>query len=401
MDFLNPLKTKTDPTITVELDSFIMPEDLQMRLKSWTYEDHNKMSKLVLRFDNYDLEILDDLLEPGVPVSFIHGYTSGYVSKKKYFIINKNSGWREPIIEGFELVQFFNVDPQNRGWTHKPLETIIGQIAAANKLKPDVEPLLYDDGTPVFLTILQAGMEDLAFLWSLAKKIGYEVFIEEGKLIFKTRQNLLEPYMAFFYDGLDGDVLDFNPKVTTLQKRSAVKGKGINRKKPKATATFTFVKDAEKKTNRGSYVSSKGVNYDKIAKRYKIRKNPKVYGKPLRDVKDAENSMIGAWIDMTKEQITADLTVIGEPALERRKVIYVGGIGKYSGNYYVEGVTHSSEGGYVSIAKLVRNAYFDLDFKNTEIHPLYKVNVKKPSKKEYLKTIEKNPDDRIFVFGKI
>jgi hypothetical protein len=111
----------------------------------------------------------------------------------------------------------------------------------------------------------------------------------------------------------------------------------------------------------------------------------------MNNKKDAQALIIGTWDEENSAQIKADLTVVGNPFLATRRVIELLNVGKYSGKYYVEEVTHTGNDGYESRAKLSRNAAFDEGAKFSLSNVTRTINKKRYSESEFSKITKEEP----------
>jgi phage protein D len=384
------------PTFVLMIENKPLDNELLSRLLSWEYEDYEKVDKLTLTFNNLDLAITDrEEFEQGKIISFRHGYVDS-LSGWKYFNLGKVEGWKEIRIEALEIIRVFNTEPKESQWENATLDDVVGSIAKDNGLKYVTEERYDSTGVVIRNDFSQPHVEDLSHLYTLGRKIGYEVWIEEDILYFLPRKYWQTPYMIFTYNGLDGNVLDFNPKVNTMNRKGKFSGGGIDLEKKQQ---FFYTENGE--TKRVVYLGKHFWDSDKIQRRHKKLEEARLVRVPMRNKKEAEDILAGKWVEEMSDQITAELSVVGEPNLFARRVIYVDNVGKYSGKYYVKRVHHSSEGGYVSVADLTRNSAFDVGEKYSLTNAAETVNKERPSAREFLEAAQKTPKGKYYtrLFG--
>lgn len=370
------------PTYMIKIEDKPISDELAMRLLSWEVEDEEKVDKLTLTFNNFDLAIGDDKqLEQGNLIEFRHGYTNGDMSKSKFYTLGQREGWKEIRIEAIEVINMFNTEPKTRYWSDSDLEKVVAQIASDNQLNYETQERTDAKGTKLKFDYFQPNVEDMAFLYTLGRHIGYEVWIEDDKLFFMPRSYWQKPYMKFIYAGDTGNVLDFNPKINTMNRKGKFSGGGIDLEKKQ---TFNYTENGQ--TKRAVYLGNKLWDFDKINKRYQKLKEARNIRIPMSNRKEAEDFLAGKWIEETNDQITAELHLIGEPFLTARRVVEVQNVGNFNGNYYVKRVVHSGgNDGYTSVAELTRNSAFDKKGKYTKENIDSQINKDRMTVKEFLK----------------
>jgi len=379
-------RTVLDPTYVVKIDGKPIPEDLAARLISWEYEDYEKMDKLVLTFDNYDLKITDDpRLTLGAVIEFRHGYTKE-LSDWKWFTIGTPSGFRERRFECLEVIHVFATEEKYRSWIDSALEPVVADIAKDNGLKYEFEELYATDGRIPKFDYVQPKVHDMAFLYMLGQKIGYELWVEYDTLYFMPRMYWQEPYLSITFEGLTGQVLDFKPTEHSMNRRGKFSGGGIDLEKKSA-----FFLTENGTTKKATYLDGKFHDFEKIRGQYKDLPGAKIVRIPMRNRDEADAILQGRYIKEMEDQITAELHLVGEPKLKARRVIIMENVGKYSGRYYVRSVKHSISGGYVSVADLTRNAAFDAGEKYSLDNILTLVNKNRLSVKEFLAQTKDSP----------
>ena len=371
------------PTQIITIDGKQLEEKLIMRLLSWTYEDIEKVDKVVLTFDNEDLEITDNVaFQQGLVVGFRFGYVNE-LSDTKYFTINKISGFKIITLSCLEVITLFNTEQKTRVWEDSDLNTVVSDIATENNLKYKVEEWKDASGVVLKYDFFQPHVEDLAFLYTLAKHIGYEVWIEDDTIYFMPRKYWKTPEMNLQYDSDQGQILVFEPQTNSMNRGSFASG-GIDLEKNQA---FFFTENGETRTV--TYLGGNMWSQEDMIKYYKTIKEASIIRVPCSTKEEAEIILAGAYREEMEDQITADLHLIGEPKLKSKTVIEVNGVKKYSGKYYVKSVNHVFDGsGYVSIGKLSRNSAFDDKEKYSKENISALVNKNRASKKEFYKLVE-------------
>lgn len=352
------------PTYSLVINGKPLPDDLADRLESWEYEDVEHTDKLTLTFDNRDHKIDErEEFAQENPVEWRHGYV-GEMSDKFLLNIKSHSGWDKITITCLGVTHIFNSVQKTRWWKDASLDEVVGLIARENNLGTHYRTTEPKDKTGAFIKhdYFQPAIEDMAFLWNLARQIGYEVWMEweDGSLtlFFMPRRYWQPPYMEYVYEG--GDVEKFEPTMNTVSKRSDFAGAGIDLEEKSVfhsnengtTREMYFLKDASGKCR---LFDAEGANKQKTTVEEAFATRMVANNK-----KEMEELLAGAWMREQEDMITATLTVVGNPNLQARRVIMVSNVGKWSGQYYVKGVTHSGGNrAYKCVASLTRNSLTD------------------------------------------
>lgn len=381
---------RKQPAFSISIEGEPMPQEAYERLTAWQYEDVEHVDKLSLSFANFDInELFDELFPVGAVVEFRFGYINE-LSAPKFFTVGKVSGFTEIDVDCFEVITIFNAaSDEARIWEEASLDEVVSEIAAEHDLKHEVQERVDANGVTVkFDYFRPAGIPDLAFLHTLARHIGYEVWIEGDTLFFMPRRYWMKPDAEYTYYGAKGRVLSFEPQINALHLRGAQSGGGFDLEKAQS---FFFIENGETQTT--SYLAGEMWSQKDMMKYYREVKDAALTQVPMSSLEEAQDLLAGKYRKSMEDQITAELVVIGEPLLKARRVIVVSGVRKYSGKYYVLGVTHSFDGsGFVSSARLTRNAAFDESGKYSRENVESLVNKERMSAQEF---VEAHPDSHL------
>jgi phage protein D len=392
--------TRFDPTCIIKINGVVLSDELVKRFLRWEYEDYEKIDQLKLTFDNQDGEITDDKqFILGSIIEFRHGYIND-LSDPKYFTLQNLNGWREITITGIEVISIFDTEKNTKTYIDYTMDDLVGEIAGRNKLNYKTQERKDGSGIVIKDDYFQPGIEDMAFLYTLGVKIGYEVWIDDERLeskptlYFMPRDYGQKPYMKFTYEGLNGQIIDFDPSITTAGRRSQFEAGGVDLVDEQ---TFFFTtKDSTVQRAffyKGEKLEKGFIDYDKALDKIAKHKNGKLIHRPIKSKSECEDMLAGEHEKKTEAQITANLTVVGEPHLKSKRVIVIENAQKFSGKYYVNKVTHTGDGGYSSVAQLSRNALFS-DSENEKFTDNYEtilVNRERVTVSTYLKITGKSP----------
>ena len=248
-------------------------------------------------------------------------------------------------IDGFDLLHRFS-----RGTVYRRFEgsnpdngipdsDIVSMIAGEMKLKSLVDPTPVRKGVRV-----QNHISNLSFLEELAKVNGYYLWVEEDNLYFKKewpKHNTIE-----FKWGLN--LLNFSSRLSTTGLVNEIEVRGWDEKmtesysvrsKRSNKSSAAFAQTGRTQISLGSGGKSEMVIVDT---RIADRKEAQRYAESLM---------------MQQQQIiTANGSCIGRPDLRIGTTLVIDGVGRFSGEYSTEEVTHTyGSSGYKTYFKVRKN----------------------------------------------
>jgi phage protein D len=197
--------------------------------------------------------------------------------------------------------------------------------------------------------ILQEDQYDIIFLMERARRIGFDLFVEEqgqngqaGQTVisFKRSDNVRKVTYQLEYGG---SLIDFKPDLTTANQVGEVTVRGwdtVNKKKIEATAKRSEIKV------KG--VGSAG-NQETIEQSFKQRKEI-VATKPIESEAEAKTLALSTLEAIAKDMVKGSGSTVGLTDLRAGSVIQLDGMGqRFSGKYFVTGTTHAiGESGYTT-----------------------------------------------------
>jgi phage protein D len=196
-----------------------------------------------------------------------------------------------------------------------------------------------DTTTVTYDYVLQNNQTNMEFLLARAERIGYQVYVADGKLCFKKGDTNrgTGPELAF-----GEELIEFRPCWTTAHQADtfAVQGWDIT--------TKAMVKHAESSpdtaTNQGGMTSAGGA----VAKDAFGTAEAVLTDEPVSTADEAKALALGLRGDVGRAFVEAEGTCIGHPGIVAGVEIKVTGVGKrFSGTYFVTSATHIYElGGY-------------------------------------------------------
>jgi phage protein D len=245
------------------------------------------------------------------------------------------------VVRGYDRRHRLARGHKTRAFVQQKDSDIARQIASAAGLRPQVTD------TQVRLDyVLQHNQTDLEFLHERARRLGYEVVVEDKTLYFR-RPPANRPAAVTL--ALDQDLVEFCPRLTTM---TQVGHMGVRGWDPKnKTAIVGTANDAEgmggnhtgPQVTRSAFgpTSSIGVQH------------------PVFTQAEADQMAQGQFHDMALSYISGDGACCGRPDVRAGMVIRIEGAGRrFSGLYYVTSTTHTltAEQGYRTAFTVRRNA---------------------------------------------
>jgi phage protein D len=189
--------------------------------------------------------------------------------------------------------------------------------------------------------IFQDNQYDIIFLMERARRIGYDLFIEERKqggnrFRFGPSVNVLQPTYEFQYGR---SLNEFSPTLTTANQVSKVTVRGWDavRKRP---IEETVTRDQIRTRGVGRAGGQQQIQ-DAFNERQEV-----IVDRPINSRQEARTLARETLEDNAKELITGKGSVVGLPDLRAGSVVHLTGLGKrFSGRYFVTSTTHSIGGG--------------------------------------------------------
>jgi uncharacterized protein len=221
---------------------------------------------------------------------------------------------------------------------------IASQIARELGLNPDVT-----DTKEKLNYVLQSNKTDWDFLQYRAKRIGYEVLVNNKTLFFRPPQNASPQKLTLKFTE---DLLDFSARLSTMNQIGQVEVRGWDPKKKELFISKAGVGDETTKME-GSISGPKAVDRE--------------FGKTSHTIADvivssqaeADRIALKMFNEMALNYITGDGSCLGRTDLHPGTAIEITDIGKrFSGSYYITSVTHSysKTQGYRTQFSVKRNA---------------------------------------------
>ncbi len=215
-------------------------------------------------------------------------------------------------------------------------------IASEMNLTPDVEAT----GTK-YPYIFQNNLSNYEFLLERAKRIGYEMFINDDKtFVFRKSKENQSPKISLEYRK---DIQNFSLRMRALTEGSKVEMRGWD-VKSKKEITSIALKGSEK-----TKMSGKESGFE-ITDSFFKSPGVAIIDNMIIDPNDAENMAKAKFNVMLKEFVTGEGKCIGNPDIRAGETLEIKGLGdRISGTYYIISTVHSiKNGAYNTSFKLRR-----------------------------------------------
>jgi uncharacterized protein involved in type VI secretion and phage assembly len=180
--------------------------------------------------------------------------------------------------------------------------------------------------------VIQHNETDWDFVWRLAKRIGYELTVDDTQGSFKKPDPDAEAVELKYPD----DVHTFRPRITAVQQVESVNVRGFDFKAKQSVA---------KSATRAAQVTEAGIRRGDVAKAF-AGASLEVAGQSFADQAEA-TTMAQAMLDqLANAYLAADGACQGDPRIKAGAKLKITGVGtKFSGTYRVAKAVHAISGG--------------------------------------------------------
>lgn len=300
--------------------------------------------------ENQKLKWIDsDYFNPGNTVEILLGYMDNFKTMIKgeitalqpqYF----NDQSPRLNVQGFDKLHRLCRGKNTRSFLEMKDSQIAEVIAGEMGLTPDVE-----DSEIVHLYVLQNNLSNIDFLLERARRIRYEVLVQDQTLIFRKAANHLGKTITLEYTK---DLKYFYPRLSTAQQVSSVQVKGWN---PATKETILGVGESGSETTRmnGSEIGPA------IAESAFGKTTASVTNIPVDSQAEADQIAKALFNDISIELISGEGEAVGNMDIRAGSTIELKGLGdKFGGTYYLKKSEHqiNQDVGYITKFYAIRNA---------------------------------------------
>lgn len=259
-------------------------------------------------------------------------------------------------IEGHSLMHRLQGTNRTRTFQKTTDKEIVDQLARDAGLQAKAD----DSNTP-YEYVMQANQTDLEFLRERAKRIHYEVVVENKTLIFRKSQeadkdeNYTLVWAAMPKVQLDGPktlpLINCSLNVNTLAPPTKVEVRGYDVKNKKA-----FVSHAGS-SDQSSKMKGKQTGADVAASFQRDRQHTHVVS-TFQSQQECDDAAKAQYNNKAMDLVSGSASTIGTPDLRAGQIVQLRGVGlHFEGNYRIEEATHAiGSGGYQTSLSLKRNS---------------------------------------------
>jgi phage protein D len=344
------------PAYLVKINgSELPPEAVADLVEVTVFEDLRAPGMFTLKMNNWNMAELtvtwvdDDLYTEGGEVEIQMGYVGVLETLFKGEITGLEPGFTSDeapslTVRGFDQQHRLLRGRKTRCFNEVKDSDIASQIASDLGLTAETE----DTGI-TYPSVLQHNRSDLDFLQDRARRIGYEVVVEDKTLYFRPFQNTEDGVLTL---KRDEDLIEFHPRLSTLQQISEVAVRGWDPKAKEAITGKAAAGDELSKmggSTAGSEASDQAFGAADLA----------AIDHPVFSQTEAEQIALGNLNDLSLGFVSGDGVCIGRTDLRAGTVIEIEGVGeRFSGQYYVTSTTHVYRPGqgYETYFSIRRNA---------------------------------------------
>ncbi len=327
-----------------------LPDNLRAAIDGVTFEDEINLPAMftvkcnIVDFEGGDWRGIDlAAFKPGDEMKVFMGLdktTAMMTGEMTSLDLNfKDYSYME--IRGYDRLHRLRFGTKRRSFKDMKDSDIASSITSEVGLSPDVE----DTGT-IYPYVFQNNQTNFEFLLERARRIGYEMLVDDKTFIFRKSQEDKSPQLTLQY-GIDLQSLSLQLK--TLTEGSEVEFRGWDVKNKKEI-TAKAGSGSETTTMNG-----KASGY-KLSEDAFGASSTSVLDEAVIDAADADTIAKAAYNTRLKEFLTGDGKCSGNPNIRAGKTIEIKGIGdRFSGVYYVTATTHSiGDDGYTTTFKVRR-----------------------------------------------
>lgn len=244
-------------------------------------------------------------------------------------------------IRGYDRLHRLRFGTMRRSFKDMKDSDIASSIASEISLTADTT----DTGT-VHPYVFQNNQSNYEFLIDRARRIGYEILVDDKTFTFRKSQEDKSPEVILEYGK---DLQSFSVQVKTLTEGSEVEVRGWN-VKDKEEISSTATKGSEK-----TKMSGKESGYEMSEKAF-LASSVSIVDDVVLDSKDAEDIAKAKYNMMLKEFLTGEGECVGNPKIRAGKTVEIKGVGdRLSGTYYVVSTVHSiNQGVYMTTFRVRR-----------------------------------------------
>jgi phage protein D len=327
-----------------------------------SYKDHvEEIDSFEITINNWDAHtrefkyIDQDLFDPGKELEL----KMGYFGKEEPRLMIKGeitslrpsfptAGQPTLAISGLNLIHKFRKKQESQAYQRQTDSQIAEQVGKRLGVKVRVDDTAAANEKP-HEYVLQDNKYDIVFLMQRARRVGYDLFVEEiekkgqpkeSRLYFGPSDNIRRiTYKLSFGKSL----IEFRPELTTARQVGQVTVKGWDPVKKKVIS----------KTANRNDIKTKGVGaqgrQDAIEQAFNQRQEI-IADQPVQTEDEAKRLAVATLENIAKDMVKGNGSTVGLPDLRAGGVVQLEDMGRrFSGRYFIVSTTHAiGDGGYTT-----------------------------------------------------
>jgi phage protein D len=348
------------PYFQVKIAGRPQGQDVVRDIQQVSYKDNiTEIDSFDITINNWDAQTRaykysdSDLFDPGKELELWMGY---YGKDKLRLMVRgqitalhpsfPSGGGSTLAISGLNVLHKLRTKQESHSYESKTDSEIAEEVA--DRLGIDIQT----DSAPDekrFDYLFQDNQYDIIFLMERARRIGYDLFVDEqgengqaGQPLLRFGRSLQVRQVTYQLT-YGRSLIEFKPELTTANQVSEVTVRGwdaVNKKKIEQTA-------------KRSEISVKGVGaaggQAAIEQSFNQRKEI-VATKPIESDAEAKTLALRTLEENAKDMVKGSGSTVGLPDLRAGNVVTIDGLGKrFSGRYFITSSTHAmGDGGYTT-----------------------------------------------------
>jgi phage protein D len=232
------------------------------------------------------------------------------------------------LIRGYARSHRLHFGKYSRTFLNQSDANIVRAIANEVGLTPEVDstPVVYD-------YVLQNNQTNMEFLAVRADRLGYRVFVSDGKLYFK-KGDWATPSPIPELD-LNENLIQFRPRISAIHQADKVVVRSWD---AKAKVALMGQSEPNGQLNQGGMQTPGGAE---VKAKFQAKANTVIVDQPVNSVDEATALAQGLANDLSSSFVDADGLCFGDPRIKAGCKVKVKGLGeRFDGPYFVTSATH-------------------------------------------------------------
>lgn len=350
MDELDHAPPRSAPQVRLRVQTGGASErvDLGDRLIGFTFEDSDgKTDKASLQLDNWDLRFFDSkLVVKGAILDVSWGYPDR-MAPERSLVVRRVKGFAVLTVEAHAQSVLLHREQKCRAFEQKSRSQVARQIAREHGFTDAFVHI--EDTAEVYGCINQAGETDARLLARLARREGFQFYVDQTGLHWHSRRFGDAPVRVYRYytDPGQGDILGIHIDNDVLAKagRAAVRGRDPKRRQTIAAAGSDAETVRDSLADVLEVVDPETGTTTLDARNATASVRPSAASTPGRAKREAD----ARFRTSSRQTVQLRMQAVGDPAQTAKSIIEIQGItALLSGKYYVKRAKHIlSTSGYL------------------------------------------------------